>query len=41
MALVYDEPNPRHARSVSAVPVSQLAYYRQNFHLRKCWEPAQ
>lgn len=36
-ALVFDEPTEARAMCVSIVPVAQLAYYRANFHLRKCW----
>ena len=36
-AYVYDEPYASRSRSVSIVPVSDLAYYRRTFALSKVW----
>ncbi len=36
-ALIYDTPDPARSLSCSAVPVSELSYYRRTFYLRKCW----
>ena len=34
---IYDEPYKMNARSVSICRLSDLAFYRSNFHLRKVW----
>ncbi|UDF60314.1 hypothetical protein Kopi_042 [Pseudomonas phage Kopi] len=37
-AYIFDEPFMEKSKSVSIINVRDLAYYRNNFKLSKCWE---